>query len=123
LIVATPWDGELFVGSVEATVVRAEVIYDGDSVAGEPGYGRRVPTTTDDAPRQRLPTRVDWRQTRILAGGSHDRSSRSAASNCTNVSDLEECDRFATSILSDCKSIYSPIRKPVACECSSTSSS
>jgi len=40
----TVWDGESFVGAVELTVVRGEVVYDGESVTGEPGYGQRAET-------------------------------------------------------------------------------
>lgn len=36
---ATPFDGEPFVGAVERTVVRGEVVYDGDDVTASPGYG------------------------------------------------------------------------------------
>ncbi|MFB6106324.1 MAG: allantoinase AllB [Halobacteriaceae archaeon] len=39
----TPFDGEQFVGGVEATVVRGEVVYDRDvGVVGEAGHGERV---------------------------------------------------------------------------------
>jgi dihydroorotase/allantoinase len=36
---ATPFDGERFRGAVTTTVVRGEVVYDGQTVTGEPGYG------------------------------------------------------------------------------------
>lgn len=41
---ATPWDGQTFTGSVETTVVRGEVVYDGEELAATPGYGKRAPT-------------------------------------------------------------------------------
>jgi allantoinase len=36
----SPFDGRELAGRVEATFVRGEVVYDGTSVVGEPGYGR-----------------------------------------------------------------------------------
>ncbi len=42
---ATPFEGETFTGSVVTTVVRGEVVYDGDTVVGESGYGRCVDVT------------------------------------------------------------------------------
>jgi len=45
---ATPFDGESFVGAVEKTVVRGEVVYDGDDVTASPGYGALVTESTED---------------------------------------------------------------------------
>ena len=42
----TVWDDASFVGAVEMTVLRGEVVYDGDRVIGEPGDGRRAETDT-----------------------------------------------------------------------------
>lgn len=39
---ATVWDGEQFNGSVEATVVRGEVVYDGTKILSKPGNGARA---------------------------------------------------------------------------------
>jgi dihydroorotase/allantoinase len=41
---ATPWDGQTFTGRVETTVVRGEVVYDGEDLTATPGYGERAPT-------------------------------------------------------------------------------
>jgi len=41
---ATPWDGRSVTGEVAATVVRGEVVYDGDDVIGHQGYGERAET-------------------------------------------------------------------------------
>jgi len=38
----TPFDGEKFHGSVSKTFVRGELIYDGEEVLGEPGYGEVI---------------------------------------------------------------------------------
>jgi dihydroorotase/allantoinase len=38
----TPFDGERFRGAVIATIVRGEVVYEGGTVVGDPGWGSRV---------------------------------------------------------------------------------
>ena len=51
---ATPFDGERFVGKPSMTVVRGSIVYDGDDLQVETGYGERVPsgdTTSDPRPR------------------------------------------------------------------------
>jgi len=39
---ATIWDGEEFTGSVTGTVVRGNLVYDGDKIQSKPGYGERA---------------------------------------------------------------------------------
>lgn len=41
---ATPWDGESFTGSIEKTVVRGEIVYDGSEITSDAGYGSRAET-------------------------------------------------------------------------------
>lgn len=41
----TPYDGERFVGKVTKTFVRGEMVFDGDEITQEPGFGRVVETT------------------------------------------------------------------------------
>jgi len=41
---ATVWDGEQFTGAVTATVVRGNVVYDGEEVQSQPGDGQRAET-------------------------------------------------------------------------------
>ncbi len=39
---ATVWDGEQFTGSVTTTVVRGNVVYDGEKIQSQPGDGKRA---------------------------------------------------------------------------------
>lgn len=41
---ATPWHGKSFTGGVRTTVVRGSVVYDGETVTADAGYGSRVET-------------------------------------------------------------------------------